>query len=96
VDQSKVTAFTQATARKTKKQREDEAAEAKRRQHELETSQALEEYVADFATAPRPKGPMSFVKAGEGSLTSKMRTAAAFGDELRMVRVFIIAAGLRD
>jgi len=94
VDQSKVMAFTQATAKKTKKQREDEVAEAKRRQHELETSQALEEYVADFATAPRAKGPMSFVKAGEGSFTSKMRTAAAFGDEPRMVNVASIVAGL--
>jgi hypothetical protein len=94
VDQSKVMAFTQATAKKTKKQREDEVAEAKRRQHELETSQALEEYVADFATAPRTKGPMSFVKAGEGSFMSKMRTAAAFGDEPRMVSVAIMVAGL--
>ena len=85
LDQSKVVAFTQATAKKTKKQKEEEAAEAKRRQHELETSQALEEYVADFATAPRTKGPLSFVKAGESSSMSKMRTAAAFGDGPGMV-----------
>lgn len=78
-------AFTQATAKKTKKQREEEAAEVKRRQHELETSQVFEEYVADFATAPRAKGTMSFVKAGESALSGKMRTAAAFGDDHRMV-----------
>ncbi|PVG00341.1 hypothetical protein CPB86DRAFT_729426 [Serendipita vermifera] len=78
VDESKVVAFTQATARKSKKEKEEEAAEAKRRQHELETTQVFEEYVADFAAAPRAKGGMTFVRAGE---KTQVQTTKVFDDD---------------
>lgn len=57
-------AFTQGSTTKSKKQREEEAQEAKRRQLEIETNQVLEEYVADFSAPLKPKG-MGFVRAGE-------------------------------
>jgi U2-associated protein SR140 len=82
VDESKVVAFTQATARKSKKEKEEEAAEAKRRQHELETTQVFEEYVADFAAAPRAKGGMTFVKAGE---KTQVQTTKIFDDDSGIV-----------
>ncbi|KAG8869981.1 hypothetical protein FRC20_000529 [Serendipita sp. 405] len=81
VDESKIVAFTQATARKSKKQKEEEAAEEKRRQHELEFSQVFEEYVADFSTAPRAKGSIGFVKAGEAPKGPKNRVSTAFDDD---------------
>lgn len=88
-------AFTQATARKSKKQKEEEAAEQKRRQHELETSQVFEEYVADFAAVPRPKGSLGFVRAGESTLATRNVASKALGEEaLVRLRVYIVGSNL--
>ncbi|CAG7854691.1 SubName: Full=Uncharacterized protein {ECO:0000313/EMBL:CCA66408.1} [Serendipita indica DSM 11827] len=84
VDQSKVVAFTQASARKSKKEKEEEAAEAKRREHEREATQVFEEYVADFATAPRARGAIGFVKAGESASGVKISTSKVFDDDVEM------------
>ncbi|KAG8813920.1 hypothetical protein FRC17_001378 [Serendipita sp. 399] len=89
VDESKVVAFTQATAKKSKKQKEEEAAEEKRRQQELEFSQVFEEYVADFSVAPRAKGTIGFVKAGETPKGPINRVSAAFDDDAEKVKASV-------
>ena len=85
VDQSKVVAFTQASARRSRKEIDEAAAEVKRRAHDQEATRVFEEYVADFATAPRARGTIGFVKAGESGLGAKISTSRAFDDDVEMV-----------
>lgn len=91
MDQAKVNAFSGAAARsKSKKEREAELLEEKKRAEEQEASRVFEEYVTDFAGESRSKGP-GFVRAsGSGTGASADRTYAprapkALAPEQRLV-----------
>ncbi|TFY64109.1 hypothetical protein EVJ58_g2837 [Rhodofomes roseus] len=69
VDDQKRTVFTQGVVRKSKREKEKEAAEAKRRDEEENAARAYAEFLDAFQgeAAERKKGGAAFVKAGESS-----------------------------
>ncbi|KAI8993033.1 hypothetical protein BD414DRAFT_514089 [Trametes punicea] len=67
VDDQKKTVFTQGTVRKSKREKEKEAAEAKRREEEEQAAKAYAEFLDAFQGegVERRKGVSTFVKAGQ-------------------------------
>ncbi|KAI0630343.1 hypothetical protein C8Q77DRAFT_1137614 [Trametes polyzona] len=67
IDDQKRTVFTQGAVRKSKKEKEKEAAEAKRREEEAHTAKAYAEFLDTFQGegADRKKTASAFVKAGQ-------------------------------
>ncbi|TFK93763.1 hypothetical protein K466DRAFT_580676 [Polyporus arcularius HHB13444] len=69
VDDHKRAVYTQGTIRKSKREKEKEAAEAKRREEEENAAKAYAEFLDAFQGegADRKKGAAAFVKAGQSS-----------------------------
>ncbi len=86
--------YTQGTIRKSKREKEKEAAEAKRREEEENAAKAYAEFLDAFQGegADRKKGAAAFVKAGQSSSSTyapsakKADVSRAF-DDSSMVRL---------